>query len=114
MGDPNLPSSDRTLQRWFNTAAFQQPAPGTYGNLSRNTMFGPGAWIFDFSVFKNFALRETMKLQFRAEAFNILNHPNFGTPAATVGSFGFGTISSTTFGDLGMSRNIQLALKLNF
>ncbi|MBI4165347.1 MAG: TonB-dependent receptor [Acidobacteria bacterium] len=114
IGDPHLPSSDRTLQRWFNTAAFQQPTPGTYGNLGRLTMFGPGAKLLDFSVFKNFSLRENMQLQFRAEAFNIFNHPNFANPSGTFPSGVFGTISSTAFGAIGQPRNMQLALKLTF
>jgi hypothetical protein len=65
----------------------------------------------DFSAFKDFQLKEHTALQFRAEMFNILNHPNFGQPANSLGSATFGVISST--GNY-QPRNIQLALKLLF
>jgi hypothetical protein len=74
-------------------------------------MYGPPMKVLDFSTFKDFALRERARLQFRAEIFNILNHPNFGMPASSLGASNFGVISST--GNY-LPRNIQLALKLLF
>ena len=65
----------------------------------------------DFSTFKDFKLRERTSLQFRTEIFNILNHPNFGIPASSLGASTFGVISSTANY---LPRNIQLALKLLF
>ena len=74
-------------------------------------MFGPPMKDVDVSAFKDFELREKMTLQFRAEVFNILNHPNLGQPANSLGASNFGVISST--GNY-LPRNIQLALKLIF
>jgi hypothetical protein len=101
--------------QWFNPNAFLLPAAGTYGNLGRGTFTGPGLANLDFSLFKSIQLRERTNLQFRAEAFNILNHTNFGTPNATVFSSGAisptaGLITTTAT----TSRQIQLGLKLMF
>ncbi len=101
--------------QWFNPAAFILPTPGTYGNLGRGTLSGPGLADVDFSVFKNTGLTERTDLQFRAEFFNILNRSNYGPPNTTVFSSGAvspsaGLITTTaTF-----PRQIQLGLKLIF
>jgi len=114
IANPNLPSSQRTLQQWFNTAAFQVPPIGTWGDMPKWSMFGPGAKDLDFSVFKNFSVRENTNLQFRTEFFNLFNHPNFGSPNGAFGSAAFGSISSTAFGQIGEPRRVQFALKLTF
>lgn len=117
-GDGSLPESARTLYRWFNTADFSAPAPLQFGNVGRNTLAGPGTKQLDFSVFKNFAFQEgsARSLQFRAEAFNMTNTPQFNNPVATVGAPGAGAIisagSPNTFQRV--SREVQLALKLYF
>jgi hypothetical protein len=112
--------------QWFNPAAFIAPAPGTWGNVGRGVYYGPGLANLDLSLFKNTAITERISLQFRAEAFNLLNHANYGTPNATVFTGtttdpvtkltvpavnpSAGLITSTaTF-----SRQIQLGLKLIF
>jgi hypothetical protein len=110
----------RTRYEWFNTAAFMMPPLYTFGNVPRTLKDtrAPGACNFDMSVFKDFALHENMKLSFRAEAFNVFNHPEFGTPngAFTAGPNGlnsngtFGTITTTSIDN----RELQLALKLLF
>jgi hypothetical protein len=87
--------SNRTIQEWFNTAAFVTQTPGTLGDEKRNALFGPPQRRLDFSVFKEFPIRERFKLQFRTEVFNLTNTPNFAVPASTLGGAGFGTISST-------------------
>jgi Carboxypeptidase regulatory-like domain len=74
-----------TPTQWFNPLAFVLPAPGTYGNGGRDILRGPRLGEFDTSFFKTTTLTEAIKLQFRAEFFNILNRPNFGMP--TVGMF---------------------------
>ena len=66
--------------RWFNTAAFAFPAPGTFGNAGRNILEGPGYQNVNASLVKNTALTERFNLQFRAEAFNLFNHPNLNLP----------------------------------
>ncbi len=101
--------------RWFNPAAFLAPpnASGFYGNLGRDTLIGPGLATWDLSLLKDTPIRERLNLQFRAEFFNILNHPNFNTPnAVTFTPTGVsptaGVITSTST----TSRQIQFGLKL--
>lgn len=86
------------------------------GNLGRNTVIGPKFVNTDFSLIKNTKISERFNLQFRAEAFDVFNHPNFGDPNLNAGSKFFGIINSTRFGpaDFGSARQIQLALKLQF
>ena len=107
--DPSLSGDQRSLGRWFDTSAFQQPALYKFGNQGVNILRAPGLSNFDFSVLRNFALREAMRLQFRAELFNALNHANFGTPGRVFGGAGFGVISSAF-----PARRIQLGLRLSF
>jgi hypothetical protein len=71
---------------------------------------GPSAYNIDFSIFKDFKFGETWNLQFRAEGFNLFNHPQFGTPANTVDVAGFSGQITTS----GPGRELQLALKLTF
>ena len=100
-----------SVNNWFNKAAFVLNSQYTIGNLGRNTVRGPRAVSVDFSAFKEFQPRERMTLQFRAEMFNILNHPNLGMPNNVFGTSAFGVIGST--GNY-LARNIQFALKLLF
>jgi hypothetical protein len=101
--------------QWFNPAAFVLPTPGTYGNLGRGTLTGPGLADVDVSLFKNTGLTEKTTLQFRAEFFNILNRSNYGPPNTTVFS---GTAVSPSAGLITTTatfpRQIQLGLKLIF
>jgi hypothetical protein len=107
VGNPEL--SQRTPDRWFNTAAFAFPRPGTFGNAGRNILDGPGYRNVNASLVKNTALTETLSLQFRAEVFNLFNHPNFNLPDNFLGSPTFGRISSARD-----PRHIQFGLKLLF
>ena len=99
----------RTRQEWFNPAAFTNPADGLFGNVGRNTISGPGNISIDFSIFKNFQIRERLRLQFRTEFFNLINHPNFRSPSTTYDSSNPGELTAA-----GTSRQIQFALKLLF
>lgn len=87
-----------------------------FGNLGRNTVIGPSFVNTDFSITKRTKITERVDSEFRAEFFDIFNHPNFGNPNLRFGTSTFGLISSTRFptGDFGSSRQIQLALKLEF
>ena len=107
VGNPEL--SNATTSQWFNTAAFAFPAPGTFGNAGRNILEGPGFQSVNASLVKNTALTEGVKLQFRAEAFNLFNHPNFNLPDNFLGSPTFGRITSARD-----PRHIQFGLKLLF
>ena len=105
-----LPRSQRSADHWFNTDAFRAPAPFTFGNAGRNIIPGPGNVVFDFSVHRRFPIRERHIIEFRAEAFNIFNHPNYGIPLpfADFGPF-FGKVAA-----VGEPRRIQFALRYDF
>lgn len=103
-------SYPHTLQRWFDPSAFGTPAPYTYGNAGRNILLGPGRVNWDMSLFKNFVIREQMRFEFRAEAFNVFNHPQFGLPNASIGNGQVGTITST----VGNPRQLQMGLRFQF
>jgi hypothetical protein len=105
-----LPSDQRGPTRWFNTNAFVPNALGTHGNVGRNTLTAPGLFQWDFSTLKDFNFTERHRLQFRFEAFNIPNHPNWGNPNANIASNGFGQITGTRTN----MRQLQVALKYIF
>ena len=88
-----LPSID-ALQE-FNTGAFVLQPFGTHGNAGRNTIITAGLMQWDFSVHKEFRIAENHAVQFRFEAFNFLNHPNWGNPDVTIISPSFGKIRTT-------------------
>jgi hypothetical protein len=102
-----------TIAHWFDTSAFVQPTALTFGNSGRNILRGPNQTTMDFSMGKNFnlgKLREGSQLQFRMDATNILNHPVFNNPNASIGNAAVGTITSTAVG----GRVIQLGARLSF
>jgi hypothetical protein len=105
-----LPASQRTPEHWFNTAAFSDPAPLTFGNAARDLIPTPGVEIFNLAVNRKFTVTERIALNFRTEFFNAFNHPNFGIPINNK-DFGpaFGRIAVT-----GDPRLVQLSLKLAF
>ena len=121
IGDPSGPE---TQAQWFNVtpigtagSAFSRPAPGTFGDMERNSLRGPGYWRVDASLFKNIPLGGSKSLQIRIESVNVLNHVNLGNPDSQVGVPGnnnpnAGRITSTAAGDL--QRNLQFALKFAF
>ena len=112
VGDWRLPSNrsrNERIARWFNTDAFAVNAPGTFGTAGRNIIPGPGQVDVTFGLFKNFAVREGHRLQFRAELFNALNRVNLGNPNMNRSSGNFGRITSA-----GAPRVVQLALKYSF
>jgi hypothetical protein len=99
------------VQQWFNTAAFTANAPGTFGDLGRNTMIGPGYADLDLSLFKAFPIpySERHKVEFRAEFFNALNRVNLGNPNTTFTSSIFGHITSAND-----PRILQFGLRYSF
>ena len=105
-----LPGDVRTANRWFDKGQFVLEAPGTLGNVGRNTMIGPGIANWDMSIFKIFSIREQQQLQFRFEAFNAANHVNLGLPNVNFSNAGFGTIRTTNTN----MRNIQFGVKYIF
>jgi hypothetical protein len=107
VGGPQVDS--RTVDRWFNTAAFAQPAPGALGNLGRNTERAPGINNLDLALFKNFELVRHMRLQFRLESFNVLNHTQFADVSTNIAAPNFGVVTSARPGRIN-----QLGIKLLF
>ena len=111
--DGALPSDQRSVNRWFDTGAFVYPTPYNYGNSGRDVVYGPGAVNFDFSAFKRYNVKrlgEAGQLQLRVEAFNIFNHPQFGTPNANVTVPQGGTITTLST----PMRQIQFGAKVLF
>jgi hypothetical protein len=107
--DPNLPSSQRSLTRWFDTDAFRQPEPYMFGNQGVNTLRGDGRMSLNVSILRDFPVSEGKRFQVRAEAFNILNHANFDTPGVQMNSPGFGVVDRA-----GQPRQVQLGLRFLF
>ena len=112
VGNPYLDTgrpNGQLVQQYFNTAAFAPNPLGTWGTSPRNLLRGPGFANLDFGLMKRFSVTERAALQFRAEAFNVLNRANFGNPVANLTSANFGAITSAA-----SPRIIQFALKLSF
>ncbi|MGD0735369.1 MAG: carboxypeptidase regulatory-like domain-containing protein [Terracidiphilus sp.] len=108
-------SRSQWLKHYFNTAAFVNNAPGTFGNSGKDIMFGPHYFGDDSAIMKTWSLVEGINLQFRWEAFNALNHPTFGNPTGDYGN----TVTWGGFGQVGTTGNVpprvmQGALKLTF
>jgi hypothetical protein len=103
-------SSGQSIRNWFDVTAFTTPAPFTYGNAGRDILFGPGRVNFDMSLFKDIPIRDQLKIQFRAEAFNIFNTPQFGLPNGSIGNTQAPMINSI----VGNPRQLQVALRLQF
>jgi hypothetical protein len=110
----SLAPADQSLNSWFNTAAFSQPATYALGTAPRviDGVNGPSYFDLDTSLFKYFPITEKMKLQFRAEAFNVTNTPSFDTPGRSLGSATFGVVTSTISPT--HTREMQFALQLLF
>jgi hypothetical protein len=115
-GSGVLSSGERSIERWFDAAAFAAPPIYVFGNSGRNILYGPGTKQIDLSLFKSFALGESRRVEFRAEAFNAFNTPQFNNPNASIGFAGVARITSAGNPTVYQrtSRQIQLALKLYF
>lgn len=107
---PGCAAVTKDPQSWYNPCAFAHPAIGTDGQVGRNTLTGPGIGNLDFSLFKDFHWTESRSIQFRAEFFNLTNHPIFGVPVNDFTSPNAGRIQKTKL----PSRQIQFALKFFF
>jgi hypothetical protein len=93
IGDPTLPEDQQTTANWFNTAAFTVAPQFTLGNASRNPVIGPGYRTLDVMIGRMFVLREDLRLELRAEAFNVTNTPSLAAPNTSFGTAAFGTIT---------------------
>ncbi|PYV15883.1 MAG: hypothetical protein DMG07_08850 [Acidobacteria bacterium] len=105
--DGNVPNSERTLDRYFDTGAFVEPAQFRFGNAGQNILTGPGFKSFELSLLKNVPIAERARLQFRTEFFNAFNWVNFNPPTAALTSPNYGRITGADTG-----RNIQFGVKV--
>jgi hypothetical protein len=119
------PPGGSSIAEWINPAAFAAPAAGTFGNAPRDVARGPGAWQVDMGIGKHIPLTEGVRLEFRAEFFNIFNHPQYGLPlsdwSVAPGPNGFGSIISTVSTTTpvspvgtGTPREMQFSLRFAF
>jgi hypothetical protein len=108
VGDWRL--ANPTINSWFNVGAFQTPAPGTFGNMGRNVVYGPKLSAVNMSLIKTFTLTERIKFEFSANATNVLNHPSFALPDKVLGTGHRGQITAVSVG----ARQMELVAKLRF
>lgn len=107
--DPNLPAGQKTIQRWFDTTAFAQPAQYTFGNQGIGLVRADGIININCSLIRMFPVGERKQLQFRGEFFNLPNHPNFGNPGHQFEGAGFGIVNSAR-----PARQVQFGLRMTF
>jgi hypothetical protein len=106
-GNPN--HGRKNAKNWFDTTKFSLPTPLSFGNSPRNEVVGPGFSSLDCSLQKEFPLREDLRVQLRADAYNIANRPNFNLPGRIFGASNFGVVSSALD-----PRQMQFSAKLTF
>ena len=109
ISDGNIPVDQRSIDNWFNLAAFVPAAQYTFGNAGRGILVGPGNFNVDLGIHRNFFIRERVRLTYRWEMFNSFNRANFSDPNAVISSAQAGQISDTA-----PARTMQMALKLIF
>jgi hypothetical protein len=109
VAEPNLPASERTTARFFDTSAFTIAPQFTIGNSSRNPVRGPQYRTADVALIKRTYFGEYLNLEFRAEVFNLTNTPPLGAPNVVAGAAGFGSITSA-----GDPRVLQFGVKIDF
>ncbi len=118
VGGVSIVPANQSITNWINPLAFVTPANGTYGNAGRNLARGPSFWQADIALVKKFPVTERLSLDFRAEAFNIFNRPQFGDPNGDLSSPSFGQITTTVNnGSItggGTPREFQFSLRLFF
>jgi hypothetical protein len=107
LGEGSLAADSRSIDRWFDLAAFAVPAQYTVGNGGRNILIGPDTRKLDLKLGKNFRVRERYRVEFRGEMFNFTNTPSFAVPNAVLNNVNAGTIASAS-----PPRVVQVALKI--
>jgi hypothetical protein len=88
LSDPNLPSRQRSINQWFNPAAFGPPAPGQFGTSGPGVIVGPRLNVLDAGIFKAFRVKERLVIRWEVTAVNILNHPNYNDPTLNISQVG--------------------------
>jgi hypothetical protein len=102
-------TSNADSNYWFNPKVFYLPAAGTFGNAGKGIIWGPDSQIWNVAVRKNFAFNERARIQLRGEAYNFMNHPNWGNPTTSPTSAAFGKVQSKSG-----NREIQVAVRVEF
>jgi hypothetical protein len=105
-----FPKGTRNANKWFNPAAFAAPPAYIFGDVSRNSVYGPGMETMDVGITRDFSISEKARFETRAEFFNALNHTNLGTPNRFVNTSSFGSITEITT----PGREIQLSARISF
>src|ERR1017187_2024343 len=108
--DGMLPSGQQSIKQWYDLSCFVAPPIYTFGNTARNALIGPRFETWDLGTDKDFRITERVGVQFRAEFFNALNHPNFGLPNGSIGSSAAGTITTV----ITNARQVQFGLRLHY
>jgi hypothetical protein len=109
-GQPVFRPGTHTASKWFNPAAFAAPPAYTFGDVGRNSVYGPPLRTLDIALVRTFRLAETASFQFRGEAFNVLNMVNLGTPNRYVNEPQFGAITMA----MTPPRQMQLSARISF
>jgi hypothetical protein len=109
-GQPIFGPGTHTANAWFNPTAFAAPAAFTFGNVGRNSVYGPGMQTLDMAIARTFSMTEKTQFQFRSEFFNALNHTNLGTPNRFVNTPQFGTITEAAT----PGRELQFSARMSF
>ncbi len=109
VGTPELPADQRSLTRWFNTAAFVNPALFTFGNAPRSVLRGPNRVTTDLTLEKSVGLPKGTRFDLRLEVYNLFNRANFNIPGTTLGAPNFGVISSAQ-----PARILQIGMRFSF
>lgn len=107
--DASLAADKRTVNKWFDTAAFANPAALTFGNSPRSGLRGAPIVTTDLTLEKSFQLRERLKFDLRGELYNLFNHAIFNVPGFTFGAADFGVVSSAR-----SPRTAQIAARFSF
>jgi len=107
-GKPDILGFVGRGEKYFDVTKFSAPATATFGNVGRNVLGGPGLVNLDFSLFRKFPLTERLALELRIESFNFTNTPHFNNPNTTLGSAGFGEVTTAVQDQ----RQVQFGLKL--
>jgi hypothetical protein len=108
VGNPVL--SNPNIAGWFDVNAYAAPAPGTFGNMARNSIYGPGLFSVGMSLIKSFKIWESISFDFSANAVNIFNHPSFSPPDRAIGAGHVGKITGVTVG----GRQLEFVGKIRF
>jgi hypothetical protein len=119
--DPNLPSDERSVSRWFDAGAFAAPAKGRFGTSAKNVIKGPWVNVWHMGFFKNFELTEQARLRWELTATNIFNHPNWSNPATSITSTAqvgvissVGGVNGSSTGDQPYARSFRMGLRFEW